>query len=140
MPNPNNSVLALDVGERRIGVAIASLVAKLPRPLTTIENDGKVLQQLEKLVKDNEAGLLVIGLPRGLNGQETAQTAKVRQFASGLSDSLGIPVVLQDEALTSRQAEAELQLRGISNRDKAAIDSLAATYILEDYLRIEAKA
>lgn len=127
------SVLALDVGERRIGVAIASRIAKLPRPLTTLQNSPSVWEDIRTIVKNEQADIIVVGLPRGLSGNDTKQTLEVRDFASKLADETGIPVELQDEALTSHQAEAELvsRKRGF---DKGMVDALAATYILEDYL------
>ena len=75
----------------------------------------------------------MIGLPRGLDGQETAQTMTVRAFGTMLGKALKLPVHWQDEALTSVQAASELEQRGKAYR-KADIDSLAAVYILEDYL------
>lgn len=129
--NPNN-YLALDVGSKRIGVAIAQHEAKLPRPLCTLDAESDVLAQLRQLISDESIGTLVVGLPRGLDGQETAQTRAVQVFAASLAE-FGLPVHMQDEALTSRQAEAELQARGGSYA-KGDIDALAATYILEDFL------
>jgi putative Holliday junction resolvase len=77
---------------------------------------------------------LVIGLPRGLDGQETAQTRAVREFAEQLKPAVQLPYYWQDEAVTSRQAEEELKSRG-KPYQKGDIDALSATYILEDFLR-----
>lgn len=135
MSNPANSnLLALDVGDKRIGVAVASSVAKLPRPLATVENNDKSLQELQDIVKKEDVGIIVIGLPRGLEGQETAQTGVVRDFRDKLETVIKLPIHWQDEALTSVKAEKELRNRGLGyNKDH--VDALAATYILEDYLR-----
>ncbi len=130
----HSSLLALDVGERRIGVAIASIIARLPRPLTTLANDGKFADELSRLLADNDAATLVVGLPRGLDGQHTAQTQYVESFIEGLNLKPQAAVYWQDEALTSRKAEAELDKRG-KPYAKGDIDSLSATYILEDFLR-----
>ena len=132
MPATPDNILALDVGERRIGVAVASSVARLPRPLATLDNDAGFVDALRRLIESESAGSLVVGLPRGLNGQDTAQTDYVRSFVADLQSAIELPVHWQDEALTSQKAEAELQTRG--NYAKADIDALAATYILEDYL------
>lgn len=132
----NPTILALDVGGRRIGVARAHTLARLPQPLTTILNDQQVFENLQKLAVDEQAVAIVIGLPRGLNGQETAQTQSTRSFCSKLKQQLNLPVYLQDEALTSQKAEKELSASG-ERPDKAMIDALAATYILEDFLRQE---
>lgn len=125
-----SNVLCLDVGERRIGVAIASTTARLPRPLTTLDATKDAPQAIQELVRNEDATLVVVGLPRNLSGDETAQTAMVRTFAQ----QLDVPqLAFQDEALTSRKAEAELNQRG-KPYAKGDIDTLAATYILEDYL------
>jgi putative Holliday junction resolvase len=128
-----NSILALDVGGRRIGVAAADIGTRLPHPLTTIEVTDSVYEDLQELVLVQGAIGLVIGLPRGLEGQETAQTKTVRVFAKTLGDYIKLPLYWQDEALTSQKAELELDQRGKPYK-KGDIDALSATYILEDFL------
>ncbi len=130
---PNKTILALDVGGRRIGVAIASLAAKLPSALTTIDNQPDVIATINDLIRDNQVEAVVIGLPRGLNSQETKQTGLVRAFAKDLKKATNVAIYLQDEALTSKQAEAELKQRGV-RYNKGAIDALSAVYILNDWL------
>lgn len=130
---PPKSILALDVGEKRIGIARASTEARLAQPLATLDHNENIWQTLAELVRNYQADTVVIGLPRGLDGQETAQTHTAREFASALEDHLQVAVYLQDEAVTSAQAEAELVARG-KPYQKGDIDALAATYILEDYL------
>jgi len=134
MPSHSGDVLALDVGEKRIGVARANLIVRIPQPLTTIERgSGDVLQVIADLLKDHRASTLVLGLPRGLDGQETAQTRTVRAFGAELEARVGLPIHWQDEALTSNKAEAALNARK-KPYAKGEVDALAATYILEDYL------
>lgn len=126
-------VLALDVGGVRIGVAMADAELKFANPLTTLTNDGTIWEQLAALVQENQVETLVVGLPRSLQGHDTAQTQICRDFAAEASERLKIAVELQDEATTSVKAEQELRSRG-KPYEKADIDALAATYILEDYL------
>ncbi len=126
-------VLALDVGERRIGIAMTSLAARLPAPFGTWPNDEAFVPKLRALIKEKAISTIVIGLPRGLDGQETAQTRYARDFATTI-EALGISVQLQDEAGTSVQATEELEARQ-KPYSKADIDALAATYILEDFVR-----
>lgn len=125
------NILSLDVGERRVGVAIASLIARLPTPLVTLDNDEHIWGKIQELRKSEGIETIVVGLPRNLSGEDTAQTQYVRDFAAHLSDVI---VVFQDEALTSRKAETELKSRG-KPFAKGDIDALAATYILEDYMQ-----
>lgn len=132
MPTPSN-ILALDVGGKRVGVAIASTVARLPRPLTTLQRGDNFFDELRKVIEAEKANAIVIGLPRGLDGQETPQTKITTEFIEELRNRLDLSIHLQDEALTSKKAEAELQSRG-SEHSKGDVDALAATYILEDFL------
>jgi len=134
MNSHHSAVLALDVGERRIGVALADLHARLPAPLTTLKRSESTFDDIHQLIDQHDVGILVIGLPRGLDGQHTAQTMVVEAFKAELERTLSIPVYWQDEALTSRLAEEELRARGRPYK-KADIDALSATYILEDFLR-----
>lgn len=131
---PASSVIALDVGERRIGVAVAGVPALLARPLITLANNGQLLHDLIALLQEQHTLAVVVGLPRGLDGQETAQTRAAEAFGHELMQHISIPLYWQDEAVTSRQAEEELEKRG-KPYSKGDIDALAATYILEDFIR-----
>jgi putative holliday junction resolvase len=125
-----SNIISLDVGERRVGVAIASLIARFPRPLTTLTNSDDIWQQIDQLVTEHDVETIVVGLPRNLSGDDTAQTVYARNFADKLR---GVTIIFQDEALTSVKAEKELKDRG-KVYNKGDVDALAATYILEDYL------
>ncbi len=127
--------LALDVGTKRVGVAVARGGVRIASPLTTLTNDDGFWDSLQAVINTEDIGTVVVGLPRGLEGQDTAQTMYCRQFAENLERRFSLPVILQDEALTSVKAEEELQARG-KPFEKGAVDALAATYILEDYLGV----
>lgn len=134
-------VLALDVGAARIGVARASTVAGLASPLTHLDNSPQVIDDIKQLVAREQAVALVVGLPRNLQGQDTDQTRAVREFAAQLKSQpaaqLGLPMFWQDEALTSKQAEAELAAKG-KPFSKGDVDAVAACYILQDFLNTDA--
>lgn len=127
------NILALDVGTVRIGVAIASANTRLPRPLTTLANSENFTEELLAVINNEQVTCLVIGLPRGLDGQETSQTAVVRQFAKELDKLVTLPIYFQDEALSSTRAKQELEARN-KPYAKSDVDALAAMFILEDYL------
>ena len=133
MTELSGSILALDVGTKRIGLALASYVARISSPYKTISNDDATWQTLRDICQQEGITQLVVGLPRGLDGQTTAQTEYAESFAHTLAAEVGLPIQLQDEAVTSRQAEAELAARG-KHFVKGDIDALAAVYILDDYL------
>jgi putative holliday junction resolvase len=127
------NLLALDVGGARIGLATASSIARIPSPLTTLTNDETVQDKLQEIINQQGIGILIVGLPRNLSGESTAQTAAIENFAEGLK-VFKLPIYFQDEAVTSAKAESELEARG-RPYTKEEIDALAATYILEDFLQ-----
>ncbi len=124
-------ILALDYGHKRVGVAIAHSIARLPRPLITLENTETLLEDISKLVARESVVRVLVGLPRGMDGGYTAQTESAEAFAQKLQPVLRVPVVLADETLTSVDAENTLNGR---KHQKGDIDALAATFILERYL------
>lgn len=115
--------LGLDYGAKRIGLAVASGEARLARPLCTVPNDEQFLARLKNIIAEEAVTAIVLGWPRGLEGQETAQTREVKRFADEVLSPLGLPIIYQDEALTSEAAA------GASD-----IDAEAARLILQDYL------
>ena len=133
MPANHNSILALDVGTVRIGVALADTVARLPRPLVTLSATDNFAEALQQIINDEGVTALVIGLPRGLDGQSTDQTRLVEASAADWPRVFGLPLYFQDEALSSARAKEELQARA-KPYQKGKVDALAATFILEDYL------
>ncbi len=130
---PNRSILSLDVGERRVGVAVARDGVKIAVPLTTIEVDEHVFDAILRIVEQERVDLIVVGLPRNQSGEVTSQTSFVQEFAAKLDSK--VKIIFQDESLTSVQAEKILESRG-RNYTKADIDSLAASLILQDYLEL----
>jgi len=124
-------IIGLDYGDKRVGVAVAHVVARLPHPLTTIPNDNNLLSNVQHIVQQEAVGLIVVGLPRGMDGNYTDQTRKAEQFAATLRAAVTVPVELADETLTSVDAEAHL---GPGLHAKGDIDAVAASLILERYL------
>jgi putative holliday junction resolvase len=123
--------LALDVGDRRIGLAVGDDAHGLSRPLRTLVRRSVVkdLAEIERVAREEAIDALVIGLPLTLSGEEGHQAERVRGFATA-SEKLGLPVRLYDERHTSSEAE----IRGA--RD---IDAGAATILLEDFLAQRAR-
>lgn len=130
------SIIALDIGEKRIGVAIADMQTPFPAPLTTLEANERLVSDFRALLHKNAAAAVVIGLPRNQQGETTAQTERVKHIAKLLKIPRTVPVYWQDESLTSVKAEEELKSRK-KPYSKDAIDALAATYILEDFIRTQ---
>ena len=129
---PNRNFLALDVGTRRIGVAMADYRVKIAVPFGWLENDESTIQKIVELVLRNDINIIVVGYPRNQSGEPTQQTKYVENFVDQLAEiDLDTKVVFQDESLTSVQAEQRL---GNKIKDKGEIDAEAASIILQDYL------
>lgn len=128
----NKSLVALDVGEARIGVAVADTAVRIAIPYGVVEADGTELQQIARIAVDHSADVIVVGYPRNQSGEATAQSRYVEQFATGLND-FASEIAFQDESLTSVIAEQRLQARG-GNYTKGDIDTEAAVIILQDYI------
>ena len=106
-----SNYLALDIGEKRIGVALADTSARFPSPLTTLVANENLAAEFKALLKKYHVSKVVIGLPRNQNGERTAQSERVEQIAGLLQIPTNIPIHWQDESLTSVKAEAELEKR-----------------------------
>jgi putative Holliday junction resolvase len=128
-----SSILALDIGEKRTGVAIAEPPIYLAHPIATVDSESLNDYLIECIMK-RDVHAIVIGFPRNQRGEVTAQTAAVQDLVSQLQLPDDVTLHWQDESLTSIKAEEELTSRG-KPFEKGDIDSLAATYILEDYLK-----
>ncbi len=124
-------ILGLDVGDRRIGVAISDPAQTMAVPKTTLARaDGS--KPLARLAAEEEIGLVVVGLPLSMSGEEGEQAQETRAYAAALQAELGIPVEFWDERLSS--VAAERLLGGGRARVKERVDALAATLILQAFL------
>ena len=125
------NILALDVGDRRVGVALADSQIKIAVPYGYLERSDKIIQQITELMLDHDINILVVGYPRNQSGEATKQTESVEQFAKKLAEvEIDADLVFQDESLSS--VEAERRLGRV--KDKGEIDAEAASIILQDYL------
>lgn len=127
-----SNLIALDVGEKRIGVAVADTAVKIAIPFKTIEVDGNEYQAIAQVYVDQDADLVVVGYPRNQSGEATKQTEYVESVAEHLK-KMELPIKFQDESLTSVAAEARLKSYG-KPYQKGDIDKHAAAFILQDYL------
>ena len=97
MPSDNGKILAIDVGLVRIGLALADARSRLPFPAGAIVNDAAVFGSLRNVCEREQIAQLVVGLPRGMSGQDTRQTDAVRAFGEKLARELSLPLAWQDE-------------------------------------------
>ncbi len=118
-------VIALDVGEVRTGLARASVIAKIAEPLAVVPTE-QVPAKLKELMAEQTLEALVVGRPRNMSGQETAQSDWTRDWAEQLKKDLDVPIYWQDETLTSHLAERP--------GERGHADAAAAALILQDFL------
>ena len=131
------SALGLDVGKKRIGVAGCDGTGLIATGLTTVERTSfkADVEAFQKLVRDREAHILVVGLPYSMDGTIGFQAKQVQKFAQRLAKALDLPLEYVDERLTSVEAEQQLkQQKRFSSRKKGLIDRRAATIILQQWL------
>jgi putative pre-16S rRNA nuclease len=134
--------LGIDVGERRVGLAISDITQTLASPFATLTVDGtddavrQVASKIDLLSgEDDELATIIVGLPTKLDGSPTTQTARVEAFIATLAARTSLPIVRVDERLTSREAESRLAAGERDwRRRKSKLDAAAAAVILQDYL------
>jgi putative Holliday junction resolvase len=124
-----SELIGLDIGHKRTGIARASSLAALAEPLMSV-GTTEVVKTLKKLASDKEVSAVAIGLPRNLQGNDTAQTLWVRDFVDKLKKQITMPFYWQDEALTTKLAENLKQ----GAKSPADEHSLAAAIVLQDFL------
>lgn len=130
-------ILSLDLGTRRVGVAVTDELRLTVRPLSTLKRSNwkRLLGDVAALCKSFDVQSIVIGLPLRLDGSEGDAAADARRMARNFELSLRLPVFLQDERLTSRAAEENLRASGFDPSEIAAhVDSEAAAIILHDFV------
>jgi len=130
-------VLAIDHGSARIGLALSDPTGTLARPLPFLpaKGDAKLAREIAALALKEQAELILLGLPRHMNGTLGEAAAKVQAFAAALGQATAIPVQLVDERLTTVQASRQLQEAGRDTRaQRSRIDSEAAAVLLQGWL------
>ncbi|MFL5737395.1 MAG: Holliday junction resolvase RuvX [Actinomycetota bacterium] len=133
---PDGRVLALDLGDVRIGVAISDPGRRLAVPLGVVRTGAPGdLKAIRSIVGDNDVSLVVVGDPLLLSGERGDRSRKADEFARALRAVLDVPVELHDERLSTVEAERELRSAGASGREaRRSVDQAAATVILQSWL------
>jgi len=130
-------ILAIDHGSKRIGIAISDELKLIAQPLEFIpaEPFADVLSRLKELVREKEVALILVGMPRNMDGSYGPAALKVQEFVAVLKEAIATPIRLWDERLTSAQANRYL-IEGNVRRDKRKekVDMMAAALLLQNYL------
>ena len=129
--------MAVDYGDARTGVAISDLLCSIVGSTTVIHsrNTEKTLQQLQRLIEENDVQEVAVGLPKNMDGTEGVRAELCREFARRLEDVTGLPVALWDERRTTVEAHNILSAHNYHGKKrKNTVDAVAASLILEGYL------
>lgn len=129
-------ILALDHGTVRIGVAVSDELKMLAHPVEHIAADPfpEFLERLKVLLREKEVELIVVGMPRNMDGSYGEAAAKVRAFVTVLKEAIQIPIRTWDERLTTVQAQKALRQGGRKGDQRDRIDATAAAVLLQGYL------
>ena len=130
-------VLALDVGDRRIGVAVSDPTGVLATPLLALQRGEPAadIDELLRLIATHEASEIVVGMPRTLHGDVGRQARKVKRFVAAMAERTDVPIRGVDERLSTVQAERMLsESRSRPSRDRGLLDAASAAVILQSYL------
>ncbi len=130
-------ILALDVGQARIGVALSDPTGTLATPITAIprRDEPHDVREVLGLVAEHEVGEIVVGLPLSLSGKRSAQARTTVRFAEALAREATVPVTPVDERYSTVEAERLLRASGVEpSKDRARLDAAAAAVILQSYL------
>ncbi len=130
-------VMALDLGEKRIGVAVSDELRLVAKSYAVVKRQSRRedFARYQNIITEQKITLLVIGLPITLGGEDSQKTTWVRDYADDLRGHITIPITFWDESLTTIEAEASLRERGIRGKKaKNRVDAVAAAFILQNYL------
>jgi putative Holliday junction resolvase len=140
--NPAARVLSVDLGKRRIGLAISDAEGLSAQPLDALQRRTLAddLKRICAIAKDRKTRRILVGLPLHMDGRESPMSEECRRFAGKLGEASGLPVEMHDERLTSVEAEEMLRARGwslerlLKEKKKGTVDRLAAAVLLEDWM------
>jgi putative holliday junction resolvase len=133
-------IIGLDVGDRRIGVAVSDALGLTAQPVLTLvrTNRKQDLKSIQRLIRRHNCSAIVVGNPLYMSGDQSPQAAKAQAFAQMLRDETGLPVHLWDERLTTTEAHRHLHAAGRAGSEhKAVVDQVAAVLILESFLQAQ---
>ncbi len=131
-------MLAIDYGEKRVGVAVTDPLSIFATGLETLNADDSLIPQLKKITADYDVKEIIVGLPLTLKGEKGSAANQVIQFVDRLQKEISIPIILRDERFTSSLATQTIRDLGVGKkkrREKGKVDEIAAVILLQDYLR-----
>ncbi len=131
--------MGVDFGDVRIGIALSDPLQIISQPFKVIPNNDDTFSEIIRIIKSEEVGKIILGLPQNLSGEDTKKTLEVREFAETLKNKVDVPVIFWDERYTSVEANEELKQMGYTiTESRKVIDKVAASIILKSYMEEQA--
>ena len=131
--------MGIDFGEVRIGIALSDPLQIISQPFKVISNNDNTIYQIQDIIKTEEVGKIILGLPLNLDGEDTKKTLEVREFSEILKSNVDIPVIFWDERYTTVEANEKLKQMGYGIAEsRKVIDKVAASIILKSYMADQA--
>lgn len=133
----NQRTLAIDYGERRVGLALSDELGIIASGIGTLVNDEHLLVRLLEIIRDRDVARVIVGLPLTLKGEQGASALAVRHFVTRLEAACGLPVEMIDERFTSSLATQAIRDMGVGRkkrREKGKVDEIAAIILLQGFL------
>jgi putative Holliday junction resolvase len=128
-------ILGIDYGQKRVGLAMSDPLGITSQPLPFLPNDKQMFTNLKKMVEEHQIKEIVVGLPITMKGTASEMTLETEKFAQELEKHISIPIILQDERLSTMESEKLLIAADVSRKKRKEVrDSMAASIILQDYL------
>jgi len=128
-------LIAIDYGEKRIGIALSDPMRTISKPYRVLANAEGFWDELNSIITNEKVGRIILGLPLNFEGEDTQKTMEVRAFGEELTSRVAIPWEFYDESFTSQDANEALKIMGYSVREsRKVIDMMAAALILRNYL------
>lgn len=128
-------IMALDAGDKRVGVAISDPLGFTAQGLTVLDNNSQVLAEVSNLCREYKVEKILVGLPKNMNNTIGPRAERALEFAAQVASATGLPVAMEDERLTTVAANRVLLAADLSRRKRRkTVDKLAATFILQSYL------
>lgn len=127
--------MGMDYGEKRIGIALSDPMRIISKPYKVLVNDESFFQNLEQIIKEENVGEIILGLPINIAGDDTKKTLEVRNFKIKIEEKINLEVTFWDERYTSTEANELLKKMGYSPQEgRKVIDKIAASLILKDFM------
>ena len=128
-------LLAIDYGEVRVGIALSDPLRIISKPYIVLSNNENLLEEIQKIIRKESVGKIILGLPLNLQGEDSKKTIEVREFKQTLADFIDIPIEFYDESYTTSEATDVLKKMGYDSKQRRkVIDMMAASIILKSYM------